>query len=55
MFLARPVTSADPRTFGRGPAKDVECGYEPAAAGRDVRLFLTTFAAGFVFISVFLA
>ena len=56
MQLARPASAAHPRFFGRGPRKDVDI---PRAAARpigdDLKLFATTFAAGFIFVTVFLA
>jgi hypothetical protein len=56
MQLARPVSAIHPRHFGRGPRKDAT----PMEARRpaisdDLKLFATTFAAGFVFVSVLLA
>lgn len=56
MQLARPASALDPRSFGRGPRKHfgpIEA--PPASTGSDLRLFATTFAAGFVFVSVFFA
>jgi hypothetical protein len=56
MQLARPASALHPRHFGRGPRKDIA----PVQASRlpisnDLKLFATTFAAGFVFVSVLLA
>ncbi|HVM23100.1 MAG TPA: hypothetical protein VM308_07365 [Sphingomicrobium sp.] len=56
MQLARPVCATHPLRFGRGPARTLAAA--PAASGsaaEDLKLFATTFAAGFVFVSVFLA
>ncbi|HEU4695446.1 MAG TPA: hypothetical protein VFR92_00620 [Sphingomicrobium sp.] len=58
MQLARPASAVHPRRFGRGPYKQVAA--QPVAAratvlGDDVKLFVTTFAAGFVFVSILLA
>jgi len=56
MQLARPASAIHPRRFGRGPSRTVEP-TRPAAAGLgdDIKLFATTFAAGFIFVSVLLA
>jgi hypothetical protein len=56
MQLARPVIAAHPRHFGRGPARVLAVA-APAqsAVSDDLKLFATTFLAGFVFVSVFLA
>jgi hypothetical protein len=58
MNAARRAIAASSRSFGRGPAWEVA----PVAAvpqrstvGDDLKLFLTTFAAGFVFVSVLIA
>ena len=56
MQLARPAIAQHPFRFGRGPLRHVE----PAAAaapsiGGDLKLFATTFLAGFVFVSVLIA
>lgn len=47
------------RRFGRGPVR-VHAAFEPAPKpafrlGSDARLFASTFAAGFLFVTVFLA
>ena len=52
MLLARSSAASNPRTFGRGPARDLEPSAESAGVSDDFKLFLTTFAAGFVFVSV---
>jgi hypothetical protein len=58
MLSARPVVAIDPRCFGRGrtlvskvPAS------EPVTLqlSDDLKLFVTTFFAGFIFVSLFLA
>ena len=56
MQLARPVSAAHPRQFGRGPLRQVDQAC-PAAKliSSDLKLFATTFAAGFVFVSVLVA
>ena len=58
MQLARPASAVHPRRFGRGPYKQVAAQAVAARAtllGDDVKLFVTTFAAGFVFVSILLA
>jgi hypothetical protein len=58
MQLARPASSIHPRRFGRGPYKQVaavEASARASGLSDDLKLFVTTFAAGFVFVSVLLA
>jgi hypothetical protein len=55
MRMLRPAIAADPRLFGRGQIRLLE----PVAERRwtipdDLWLFGTTFAAGFIFVSVFI-
>lgn len=57
MQLARTFLGSDPLGFGRGPLRE-----NPVAPpqpifklGEDARLFACTFAAGFLFVSCFLA
>jgi hypothetical protein len=57
MRMFRPAFAADPRLFGRGQTRRLE---EPPVERRwsfseDLALFATTFAAGFIFVSVFIA
>jgi len=57
MRTLRPVIAADPRLFGRGRARAVA---QPAVERRwtfsdDLILFATTFAAGFIFVSIYIA
>jgi len=51
-----PILTNDPRLFGRrariAPVAAVEA--KPASISEDLRLFAMTFAAGFLFVSVFL-
>ena len=56
MQLARSASAVHPRYFGRGPRKQLEL-FEPDTPliSDDVKLFATTFAAGFLFVSVLLA
>ncbi|MES2119272.1 MAG: hypothetical protein V4513_01680 [Pseudomonadota bacterium] len=58
MQLARPAIALDPKRFGRGRALVLAAPAPPASLGGlsdDLRLFATTFLAGFIFVSVFLA
>jgi hypothetical protein len=56
MQLARPVSAARPPQFGRGPVRQLEQAHPAAkSVSDDVKLFATTFAAGFVFMTVLLA
>jgi len=57
MHFARPVFSLNQRRFGRGRMWTTAVLLErPAIAlGDDLRLFATTFAAGFLFVSLLLA
>jgi hypothetical protein len=53
MSLARPAFALHPYRFGRGPARVTD---SARAAGftfsDDLKLFATTFAAGFLFVSI---
>ena len=55
MAFTRPATAIDPRVFGRRsiPRADAQPA-RSSAPGDDLRLFAVTFAAGFLFVSVFL-
>lgn len=48
---------AQPRTFGRGPVRVLAAAapLSAPAVGDEIKLFASTFAAGFLFVSVFLA
>jgi len=54
MQLARPVFAPHPAVFGRGRVRELSA--QPVAprwfVSSDVKLFATTFLAGFVFVSV---
>jgi hypothetical protein len=52
MQLARPVFAADSRSFGRGRLRDLSVAPADAMMSDDMKLFATTFLAGFVFVSV---
>jgi hypothetical protein len=51
MQLARPAIALDPRRFGRC----VRGSRASSAIVADLRLFATTFIAGFVFVSILIA
>jgi hypothetical protein len=57
MQLARSASAVHPRQFGRGPARSFgDAARGPAVSiSDDVKLFATTFAAGFIFVSVLFA
>ena len=54
MRLLRPVIALDPRLFGRRFHGFILGDRQPEqiVVGDDVRLFLTSFAVGFLFVSV---
>lgn len=51
-MTTRPFTAADPLRFGRRARLQAVARPAGRSAGDDVRLFATTFAAGFVFVAV---
>jgi hypothetical protein len=56
MAHARALISADPRLFGRGRARDFEVAeHQSWRMSDDAKLFATTFAAGFLFVSILIA
>jgi hypothetical protein len=55
MQLARPGIALDPRRFGRAADAHACEIADKATPGDDLRLFLTTFGAGFLFVSILLA
>ena len=55
MQLARSGIAIDPRRFGRGQPRDLSIAQPGAAFSDDFKLFATTFAAGFIFVSLLLA
>jgi len=58
MQLARPLFAQHPARFGRGRVRLVgEALAEPSsfAIPADLKLFATTFAAGFLFVSILIA
>ena len=53
MQLARPFVAANPRLFGRGPVRSAAAAAVPTAKlSDDLKLFVATFAAGFLFVSI---
>jgi hypothetical protein len=55
MQLARRIVAADPRIFGRGPKRVLETAPGQSGISDDLKLFATTFVAGFVFVSILIA
>jgi len=58
MQLVRAPIAANPLSFGKAPKPAVTPAPAPVCQSTlsdDVRLFATTFAAGFIFVSLFLA
>ena len=55
MQLARRIVAADPRMFGRGPKRLLEAKQAASGISADLKLFATTFVAGFVFVSILIA
>ena len=53
MRTARSAIAADPRLFGRGMRRILDLPQEPGwSVSDDMKLFATTFAAGFLFVSI---
>ena len=56
MVRVRSAIALDPRLFGRGPLRDLGFSEERRwAPSDDLKLFATTFAAGFLFVSILIA
>ena len=55
MSPARATIAIDPRRFGRGRVWQLSAGDARMPWSDDVKLFATTFMAGFVFVSLLLA
>ena len=57
MQFARPIFALDQRCFGRGPMWTTAAPAEQPAftLNDDLKLFATTFAGGFLFVSLLLA
>ena len=53
MHLPRPLFAPHPGRFGRGPVRVVgSAAAEASSLGADLKLFASTFAAGFLFVSI---
>ncbi|MEO7366132.1 MAG: hypothetical protein ABIW03_07425 [Sphingomicrobium sp.] len=53
MAVVRPAFAMDPRRFGRAAVRCADPRQAPAVSlGDDARLFMMTFAAGFLFVSI---
>ena len=53
MQLQRPAFALHPRLFGKGPARDLDAAEaQTNRISDDVKLFATTFVAGFLFVSI---
>jgi hypothetical protein len=56
MAQARAAIAIDPRHFGRGRIRSLEGHSRPEwRLSDDAKLFATTFAVGFLFVSIFIA
>ncbi|MEO8454696.1 MAG: hypothetical protein ABI454_06020 [Sphingomicrobium sp.] len=55
MQPARRTLAADPRMFGRRPRRVLEQAPGASTISADLKLFATTFLAGFIFVSVLIA
>jgi hypothetical protein len=56
MQLARPAFATHPKRFGRRPVRELAAGdFVAPSFGSDLKLFASTFAVGFLFVSVLLA
>ena len=55
MQLVRVPIASDPRAFGRAGAPVPPAPVTPSRLAGDIKLFATTFLAGFVFVSAYLA
>ena len=52
MQLARPAFARDSRQFGRRPMRELYAVQAERSPIDDFKLFVTTFAAGFLFVSI---
>ena len=55
MQLARSGIAIDPRHFGRGRVRALSAADFQASCSDNLKLFATTFLAGFVFVSLLIA
>jgi hypothetical protein len=52
MQLVRPAFAFDSRQFGRGRVRELAIAQPAARVSSDLKLFATTFIAGFLFVSI---
>ena len=52
MQLARPAFALDPRSFGRGRRRVLAVQRASSKISSDLKLFATTFVAGFLVVSI---
>lgn len=53
MQIARPSFAMDPKRFGKGRVRELGNAASVAATlSADIKLFATTFLAGFIFVSI---
>ena len=53
MQLARPAFALDPKAFGKGRLRELRVpAAAPSGLSADLKLFATTFVAGFLFVSI---
>ncbi|MFL6727841.1 MAG: hypothetical protein ACJ8FS_15195 [Sphingomicrobium sp.] len=52
MHLPRPIFAPHPGRFGRGPVRGQSAAARASTLGADLKLFASTFAAGFLFVSI---
>ena len=55
MHLARSEISGNPRRFGKAGARTCDIPKREVPSSADLKLFVTTFAAGFLFVSLLIA
>ncbi len=55
MQTVRPALALDPRRFGRAVAHPHPAVEREASLNANLKMFLTTFAAGFLFVTVLIA
>ena len=53
MQIGRPSIAIDPKLFGKGPVRELSITGAPGPGlSADLKLFATTFVAGFIFVSI---
>lgn len=53
MQIGRPSFAMDPKLFGKGPARELSIiSASGSGLSADLKLFATTFLAGFIFVSI---